>query len=62
LLKIIKIGKKRIYKKHNKNIVGKDILAEMPKHPDIILDNKFNRSANKLSIQLLKKIKKIVKN
>jgi adenylylsulfate kinase len=62
LSKIIKIGKKRIYKKHNKNIVGKDILAEMPKHPDIILDNKFNRSTNKLSIQLLKKIKKIVKN
>ena len=62
LSKIIKIGKKRIYKKHNKNIVGKDILAEMPKHPDIILDNKFDRDIDMLSIQLLKKIKEIVKN
>ena len=58
LLKIIKIGKKKIYKKYNKNIVGKDIVAEMPRFPDIILDNKFDRSVNNLSIQLLKKIKK----
>ena len=40
----------------------RDISAEMPKFPDIILDNKFDRSVNKLSTQLLKKIKKIVKN
>jgi len=62
LEKIIKIGKKKIYEKYNKNIVGKDILAEMPKFPDIILDNKFDRPLNVLSTQLLKKIKKIVKN
>ena len=60
LAKIIKIGKKRIYKKYNKNIVGKDILAEMPKSPDIILNNKFDKSINILSIRLLKKIKKII--
>ena len=62
LSKIIKIGKKNIYKKYNENIVGKDILAEMPKSPDIILNNKFDESINILSIRLLKKIKKIVKN
>jgi|TARA_Y100000294_G_scaffold121605_1_gene113060 adenylylsulfate kinase len=62
LEKIIKIGKKKIYKRYNNNIVGKDILAEMPKYPDIILDNKFDKSLNKLSAQLIKKIKKIVKN
>ena len=62
LSKIIKIGKKNIYKKYGKNIVGKDILAEMPKSPDIILNNKFDESINILSIRLLKKIKKIVKN
>ena len=62
MAKIIKIGKKNIYKKYNKNIVGRDISAEMPKFPDIILNNKFDRSVNKLSTQLLKKIKKIVKN
>ena len=42
--------------------VGKDILAEMPKSPDIILNNKFDESINILSISLLKKIKEIVKN
>ena len=62
LSKIIKIGKKNIYKKYNENIVGKDVLAEMPKSPDIILNNKFDRSIDILSIQLLKKIKEIVKN
>jgi len=62
LEKIIKIGKKKIYKKYNKDIVGRDIAAEMPKSPDIILDNKFDRTLNELSTQLLKRIKKIVKN
>ena len=62
LSNIIKIGKKKLYKKYNKNIVGKDISAELPKSPDIILNNKFDRSINMLSIQLLKKIKEIVKN
>jgi adenylylsulfate kinase len=62
LLNIIKVGKKKLYKKYNKNIVGKDISAELPKSPDIILNNKFDRSVNMLSIQLLKKIKEIVKN
>ena len=45
-----------------KNIVFQGELAEMPKYPDIILDNKFDKSLNKLSTQLIKKIKKIVKN
>ena len=62
LSKIIKVGKKKIYKKYNINIVGKDISAEMPKSPDIILNNKFDKSINILSMQLLKKIKEIVKN
>jgi|TARA_B100001971_G_C18110270_1_gene493793 adenylylsulfate kinase len=62
LIKIMKIGKKKIYKKYNKDIVGRDISAEMPKSPDIILDNKFDRTLNELSTQLLKRIKKIVKN
>ena len=62
LSNIIKIGKKKLYKKYNKNIVGKDIPAELPKFPDIILNNKFDRSINVLSIQLFKKIKEIVKN
>ncbi len=62
LSNIIKVGKKKLYKKYSKNIVGKDILAELPKSPDIILNNKFDRSINMLSKQLLKKIKEVVKN
>ncbi len=62
LSNIIKVGKKKLYKKYSKNIVGKDILAELPKSPDIILNNEFDRSINMLAMQLLKKIKKIVKN
>ena len=59
---IIKIGKKKLYKKYNKNVVGKDILAELPKSPDIILNNKFDKSVKMLAKQLLNKIKEVVKN
>ena len=62
LTKIIKIEKKKIYKKFNKHIVGKDISAEMPKFPDIIIDNKFDKPLNDLTNLLFNKIKKIVKN
>jgi len=58
LSNIIKVGKKKLYKKYNKNVVGKDILAELPKSPDIILNNKFDKSVKMLAKQLLKKIEK----
>ena len=62
LSNIIKVGKKKLYKKYNKNVVGKDILAELPKSPDIILNNEFDKSVKMLAKQLLNKIKEVVKN
>ena len=61
LNKIIKIGKKKIYKNFSKNIVGKDIVPELPKSPDITIHNKFNKSINNLSDELFEKIEKIIK-
>ena len=60
LKKIIKIGKKNIYKKFNKNIVGRDIVPELPKSPDIIIHNQFNKSIKELSKELFKKIEKTI--
>jgi len=62
LSNIIKVGKKKLYQKYNKNVVGKDILAELPKSPDIILNNEFDKSVKMLAKQLLNKIKEVVKN
>jgi len=53
----IKIGKKKIYKKFDKDIGGKDIISELPTSPNIIIHNKFNKSIKVLSDELLKKIK-----
>ena len=54
---IIKKKNKFFYKGNYKNIVGKNIKAEFPKSPDIIIKNNFTKSLNKLSDELLKKIK-----
>ena len=56
LQKIIKLNKKELYKK-NKSIVGKNIKPEFPESPDIIIENNFTKSINKLSKELIKKIK-----
>ena len=62
LSQIIKLRKKKIYEKYNKYIYGMDIMAELPKSPNIILNNKFDKSIEKLATELLIKIKEIVKN
>ena len=54
---IIKKKNKFFYKRNYKNIVGKNLKAEFPKSPDIIIKNNFTKSLNKLSDELLKKIK-----
>ena len=60
LIKIIKLGKKRIYKSIKKEkIVGVNIPPEFPKKPDIIINNNFSKNTNQLSRELFKKIKKI---
>ena len=58
--KIMSIGKKKIYKNFNKNIVGIDIIPEFPKSPNITIENNFNKSVKRLSDELLKKIKKTI--
>ena len=55
--KVIKEKKKFFYKKKFKNIVGKNLRAEFPKSPDIVIKNNFNKSIEKLSKELIKKIK-----
>ena len=54
---LIKKKKKFFYKGNHKNIVGKNLKAEFPKSPDILIKNNFTNSINKLSEELLKKIK-----
>ena len=52
------IGKKQkfFYRKKLKNIVGKNIEAEFPKNPDIVIENNFKKSLKTLSGELIKKI------
>tara|TARA_Y100000996_G_scaffold52354_1_gene35832 strand:+ start:244 stop:771 length:528 start_codon:yes stop_codon:yes gene_type:complete len=58
---IIKSNKKKIYKKKGVgDIVGVNIKPELPKKPDIIINNNFKTSMNNLSTQLLKKIRNLI--
>jgi len=59
---LIKIRKKFFYKGNYKNVYGKDLRAEFPKNPNIIINNNFNKSIKVLTEELFKKIKKIVIN
>lgn len=57
--KLIKQGKKFFYKKKLSNIVGKNIKAEFPKNPDIVIKNGFDKPIYLLKKELINKIKKI---
>jgi adenylylsulfate kinase-like enzyme len=54
--KIKKKKRKKIYLKNSKSIVGLQIKPEFPKTPDIIIENDFSNSLNKLSDILFKKL------
>ena len=56
---IIKKKNKFFYKGNFKNIVGKNLKAEFPVSPDIIIENKFTKPLNKLSEELLKKVRNL---
>lgn len=61
LKKIIRLRKKKIYHKKNiKNLVGVDIVPEYPKKPNIIINNVFSKSKEKISRELIQKITKII--
>ena len=53
---IIKKKKKFFYRGNYKNIVGKNLKAEFPKKPNILIKNDFTKPLNKLSKELIKKI------
>ena len=57
--KIIDNKKKKLYFSQKK-LVGRDIKAEYPKNPDILINNNFEESLQKLSNLILLKIKKIL--
>ena len=55
--KIIKLNKKKIYKKKNPGkLIGISIKPEYPKQADITITNNFKKSTNEISKVLLKKI------
>ena len=59
--KIIEAKKKKIYHKKNiGDIVGLNIKPELPKKPDIIIINSFDKRINDLSKILVNKIKLII--
>ena len=58
--KIIKLKKKKVYRKKNPGkLIGLDIKPEYPKKPDIIISNSFKYTSDKLSKDLIKKIKNL---
>jgi adenylylsulfate kinase-like enzyme len=59
LKKIIKKGKKGIYKKYKFNIVGKDLKPEFPKKPNILINNNFKKNVEELADEIFEKIQKI---
>ena len=61
LEKIIKKEKKKIYKINKTNIVGKDIIPELPKTPNIKIKNNFKKDVNKLADEVVEKINKVIK-
>jgi len=60
LKKIIKLKKKNIYTRFKKNIVGRDIIPELPQRSDITVENNLNTSLENLTKEIFPKIKKII--
>ena len=59
--KIIKLKKKKIYHKKNiGDVVGITIKPELPKQPNIVINNNFKESSDFLANNLVRKILKIV--
>ena len=56
--KLISKKKKTFYLIKSRNIVGKNIVAEFPKKPDIKITNDFTKTITQLKKELINKIKK----
>lgn len=59
---IIKNSKKIHYKRKQKNIFGIDLMAELPKKPNIIVKNNFKTSTSNLAKEIMNKLKIYEKN
>tara|TARA_A100001015_G_C15013818_1_gene724503 strand:+ start:775 stop:1305 length:531 start_codon:yes stop_codon:yes gene_type:complete len=55
--KLIQKKRKKFYKMKLKNIVGKNIKAELPNKPNIKITNNFIKTTNQLKLELIDKIK-----
>ena len=60
--KLIKNKKKFFYKKKTKNVWGIDIKPEFPKKPHIKVINNFKKSKKDISLEVYKKIVKLIGN
>tara|TARA_Y100000741_G_scaffold330951_1_gene285931 strand:- start:67 stop:594 length:528 start_codon:yes stop_codon:yes gene_type:complete len=56
---LTKLSKKKHYRQNSKFVWGKDLKAEFPKKPDIVVKNDFNKSTDEISKTIIKKIKKM---
>ena len=58
---LINKKKKFFYKVKTKNVWGVDLKPEFPSKPDVLIENKFNKSLSILTDNIFKKIKKLKK-
>lgn len=58
--KIISFGKKDLYKKIKKDVVGLDIKPDINKKANIVIENNFDKPIVALSQEIMKKINKII--
>ncbi len=58
---LINKKKKFFYKVKTKNVWGVDLKPEFPSKPDVLIENKFNKSLSMLTDDIFKKIKKLKK-
>ena len=55
---IIKLNKKKLYKKEKTHILGIDIKPEFPDNADIMVNNNFKKNIKEISQEILRKIYK----
>ena len=55
--KLIKLNKKKIYKK-KKDVIGLDLKVDFPKKPNLVVKNDLKKNIKKISKEVLKNILK----
>ena len=57
---IKRFGKKNTIYKLKKNVVGVDIMPDIPRYPHIVIENNFTRSTSSLARELNSKLEKLL--